>query len=80
MKRCMWAMTDGKRVMRGWSPPVVVCVSTQQHAYTPNLPRNDLYGARDAGCFAWLWGLDVTSFEKVAERVISGESESDDDE
>lgn len=34
--------------------------------------RNDLFGARDAGCFAWLWGLDVTSMEEVADRVIHG--------
>lgn len=27
--------------------------------------RNDLYGARDAGCYAWLWGLDVSSMEEV---------------
>ena len=24
--------------------------------------RNDLYGARDAGCVAWLWGQDVHDF------------------
>eukprot|EP00887_Chlorella_sp_A99_P004694 scaffold4.g4694.t1 len=24
--------------------------------------RNDVFGARDAGCFAWLWGQDVHSF------------------
>eukprot|EP00258_Populus_trichocarpa_P042590 XP_024458609.1 haloacid dehalogenase-like hydrolase domain-containing protein 3 isoform X1 [Populus trichocarpa] len=27
--------------------------------------RNDLWGARDAGCDAWLWGSDVHSFEEV---------------
>lgn len=27
--------------------------------------RNDIWGARDAGCDAWLWGEDVTSFQQV---------------
>lgn len=37
--------------------------------------RNDLFGARDAGCYAWLWGLDVTSMNEVADRVIHGNEE-----
>ncbi|XP_010554772.1 PREDICTED: haloacid dehalogenase-like hydrolase domain-containing protein 3 [Tarenaya hassleriana] len=31
--------------------------------------RNDVWGARDAGCDAWLWGSDVTSFKEVAYRI-----------
>lgn len=31
--------------------------------------RNDIWGARDAGCDAWLWGQDVTSFQQVAEKI-----------
>lgn len=31
--------------------------------------RNDIWGARDAGCDAWLWGSDVHSFREVAERI-----------
>lgn len=31
--------------------------------------RNDVWGARDAGCDAWLWGSDVHSFEEVAQRI-----------
>ncbi|PHT71450.1 hypothetical protein T459_26554 [Capsicum annuum] len=31
--------------------------------------RNDIWGARDAGCDAWLWGSDVTSFKEVAQRI-----------
>jgi len=31
--------------------------------------RNDVWGARDAGCDAWLWGSDVYSFKEVAERI-----------
>ena len=27
--------------------------------------RNDLWGARDAGCDAWLWNSDVHSFKEV---------------
>ena len=28
--------------------------------------RNDIWGARDAGCDAWLWGADVHSFKEVS--------------
>ncbi|KAL2895884.1 Haloacid dehalogenase-like hydrolase domain-containing protein 3 [Bienertia sinuspersici] len=31
--------------------------------------RNDIWGARDAGCDAWLWGGDVHSFKEVAQRI-----------
>ncbi|KAJ7521373.1 hypothetical protein O6H91_19G050900 [Diphasiastrum complanatum] len=31
--------------------------------------RNDIWGARDAGCDAWLWGADVFSFREVADRI-----------
>lgn len=31
--------------------------------------RNDIWGARDAGCDAWLWGNDVYSFKEVAQRI-----------
>ncbi|KAL6987274.1 hypothetical protein U1Q18_013024 [Sarracenia purpurea var. burkii] len=31
--------------------------------------RNDIWGARDAGCDAWLWGCDVHSFKEVAQRI-----------
>lgn len=34
--------------------------------------RNDVFGARDAGCFAWLWGQDVHSFSEVERRLQSG--------
>ena len=27
--------------------------------------RNVIWGARDAGCDAWLWGSDVHSFKEV---------------
>uniref|UniRef100_A0A9I9CXE9 Haloacid dehalogenase-like hydrolase domain-containing protein 3 n=1 Tax=Cucumis melo TaxID=3656 RepID=A0A9I9CXE9_CUCME len=30
--------------------------------------RNDLWGARDAGCDAWLWGSDVHSFKEIRPR------------
>ncbi|XP_074589267.1 putative hydrolase C7D4.05 [Curcuma longa] len=31
--------------------------------------RNDIWGARDAGCDAWLWNSDVHSFKEVAQRI-----------
>ncbi|PSC73910.1 haloacid dehalogenase-like hydrolase domain-containing 3 [Micractinium conductrix] len=33
--------------------------------------RNDLYGARDSGCFAWLWGQDVFTFAEVERRLAT---------
>ena len=33
--------------------------------------RNDVWGAREAGIDAWLWGLDVMSFEDIAQRILS---------
>ncbi|CAI5535218.1 unnamed protein product [Closterium sp. Naga37s-1] len=41
--------------------------------------RNDLWGARDAGCSAWLWQDDVHSFHDVARKLgvlFRGEEES----
>lgn len=32
--------------------------------------RNDLWGARDAGCDAWLWGSDVHSFKEVCSELL----------
>lgn len=32
--------------------------------------RNDVWGGRDAGVTAWLWGNDVHSFDEVARRVL----------
>ena len=34
--------------------------------------RNDVQGARDAGCYAWLMGDDVRTFDDVAERIRTG--------
>ena len=42
--------------------------------------RTDIYGARDAGCYAWLWGVDVHSFKQVAKLVLHGGEVSSDDE
>lgn len=40
------------------------------------LRRNDIHGARDAGCFAWLWGLDVRSLEDLADRILLPDADS----
>jgi REG-2-like HAD superfamily hydrolase len=42
--------------------------------------RNDIWGARDAGITAWLWGVDVHSFDEVAKRVLLGQAAEDDDD
>lgn len=41
--------------------------------------RNDVWGARDAGIHAWLWGVDVTSFRQVADRLMHGVHLDDED-
>nr|GMC81985.1 haloacid dehalogenase-like hydrolase domain-containing protein 3 [Ipomoea batatas] len=32
--------------------------------------RNDIWGGRDAGCDAWLWGSDVHSFKEVTDEFL----------
>lgn len=34
-------------------------------------PDRDVAGARAAGCRAWLWGVDVSSFAEAASRVLA---------
>lgn len=41
--------------------------------------RNDVWGARDAGISAWLWGVDVHSFDQVARKVLLDPMAEDDD-
>lgn len=38
--------------------------------------RNDVWGARDSSLTAWLWGEQVTSFDEIAERVVSGRTDT----
>lgn len=42
--------------------------------------RNDVWGARDAGIAAWLWGVDVHSFAEVARKVLKGPAAAYSDE
>ncbi|MCO5575737.1 hypothetical protein L7F22_029540 [Adiantum nelumboides] len=44
-------------------------VQEQDAVHVGDDRRNDIWGARDAGCDAWLWGEDVTSFQQVAEKI-----------
>ncbi|OVA04025.1 HAD hydrolase [Macleaya cordata] len=37
--------------------------------------RNDIWGARDAGCDAWLWGSDVHSFKEAMSIVVFRQTE-----
>lgn len=41
--------------------------------------RNDIFGARDAGCFAWLWGMDVLTFDDVSKQMLHEEVDPDSD-
>ena len=36
-----------------------------------------MFGARDAGCYAWMWGLDVQSLEEVGNRILHGHEDDD---
>ncbi|KAG6694400.1 hypothetical protein I3842_09G046600 [Carya illinoinensis] len=44
-------------------------VEPQDAVHVGDDRRNDIWGARDAGCDAWLWGSDVHSFKEVAQRI-----------
>ncbi|GBF87825.1 haloacid dehalogenase-like hydrolase domain-containing protein [Raphidocelis subcapitata] len=46
----------------GVAPPECVHVGDDR--------RNDVWGGRDAGVTAWLWGSDVHTFDEVARRVL----------
>ncbi|KAK9823496.1 hypothetical protein WJX72_003164 [[Myrmecia] bisecta] len=54
-------------------------VAPEEAVHVGDDRRNDIYGARDAGCFAWMWGLDVHSFDEVAARILTGASSDDED-
>ena len=49
-----------------------------QHVQVSLVCRNDITGARDAGCFAWLWGLDVLTFDEVAKKMLHEERDEPD--
>ncbi|KAJ9509937.1 hypothetical protein QJQ45_011466 [Haematococcus lacustris] len=38
----------------------------------PERRRDDVWGARDAGLHAWLWGEEVCSFAQLSHRVLHG--------
>lgn len=40
----------------------------KHNAHATDRRRNDVWGARDAGVHAWLWGADVRSFDELAYR------------
>lgn len=52
------------------------CSGTQA-VHVGDCRRNDVWGARDAGVAAWLWGSDVTTFRSVADRILYGSEEED---
>ena len=41
-------------------------VETEDAVHVGDDSRNDICGARDEGCDAWLWGTDVHSFKEVS--------------
>lgn len=54
-------------------------VLTSSSNLWPLLCRNDIFGARDAGCFAWLWGMDVLTFDEVSRKMLHEEEYDDPD-
>lgn len=53
-----------------------LCISVAEYLLICGGCRNDIYGARDAGCYAWLWGLDVRSLDDLADRILLPDSDS----
>lgn len=47
-------------------------VSADETVHVGDDRRNDLAGARDAGCYGWLWGSDVKNFAEVERRLETG--------
>ncbi|KAG8063331.1 hypothetical protein GUJ93_ZPchr0003g18272 [Zizania palustris] len=47
----------------------LLCVKPEEAVHVGDDRRNDIWGARDAGCDAWLWGSDVHSFKEVADKI-----------
>ncbi|KAF7148993.1 hypothetical protein RHSIM_Rhsim03G0102000 [Rhododendron simsii] len=52
-----------------WFDAVAVSAEPEDAVHVGDDRRNDIWGARDAGCDAWLWGSDVRSFKEVAQRI-----------
>eukprot|EP00877_Chromochloris_zofingiensis_P012316 jgi/Chrzof1/7338/Cz02g20060.t1 len=53
-------------------------VSSREVIHVGDDRRNDVWGARDAGIAAWLWGQDVRSLDQVANRVLHNLWEEED--
>ena len=49
-----------------------LCVRPEHVVHVGDDRRNDVRGARDAGCYAWLMGDDVKTFDDVLERIRTG--------
>ncbi|XP_057547670.1 uncharacterized protein LOC130826139 isoform X2 [Amaranthus tricolor] len=47
----------------------LVGVNPEDAVHVGDDRRNDIWGARDAGCDTWLWGCDVHTFKEVAQRI-----------
>lgn len=72
-----WAGCQGACTWGGGCAPLRPAHCTPNPTPLPQLPaaatrRNDLYGARDSGCYALLWGCDVHSFADVERRLETG--------
>lgn len=52
-----------------WKACELLEVDPSQVVHVGDDRRNDIWGARDAGCDAWLWNADVFSFSEVACRI-----------
>lgn len=49
----------------------LLAVNPEDAVHVGDDRRNDIWGARDAGCDAWLWGSDVCSFKEVLYYLCS---------
>jgi len=55
-------------------------LSPSQVVHVGDDRRNDVWGARDAGITAWLWGVDVHSFQDVANKLLFGKKAGEEDD
>jgi hypothetical protein len=65
-RRLAWARLRSPRL------PVTAALTGRLLLLLLACRRNDVWGARDAGVTAWLWGVDVVSFTQLADRLLSG--------
>ncbi|GAB2244632.1 hypothetical protein Droror1_Dr00000125 [Drosera rotundifolia] len=63
--------SEGGKIGEIGTSAVGVDASLEDVVHVGDDRRNDIWGARDAGCDAWLWGSDVQSFKELVEWQVN---------